>query len=134
MVCISVYNMRYTLVCIMVYYMVYINLTEKLAELLLLRKGQFIQIGTLLGLGRKEHHIPPLTCERKVSTILQNYTQLQAPVYAAASAARQGCERSMSGAPSRTPNTVSLMYNISTSSAGVWSLNRVATIAATRSR
>ena len=127
----------------MIYYMVYtmvytaceqMNLTEKLAELLLLRKGQFIQIGALVGLGREEHHIPPLTCERKISTILQNYTQLQAPVYAAASAARQGCERSMSGAPSFTPNTVSLMYNISTSSAGVWSLNRVTTIAATRSR
>ena len=84
---------------------------------------------------REEHHILTLTCERKVSTILQIYTQLQAPVYAAASAARQGCERSISGAPSRTPNTVSLMslYIISTSAGGVWSLNRVTTIAATLS-
>ena len=45
---------------------------------------------------REEHHILTLTCERKVSTILQIYTQLQAPVYAAASAARQGCELSIS--------------------------------------
>ena len=86
-------------------------LTKKLRELLLLRKGhwQFIQVGTLLGLGREEHHILALTCGKQVSTILHIATQWQAPVYTAASATRQGCLLSISGAPPGTPKTDSLM-------------------------
>jgi hypothetical protein len=40
----------------------------------------------------------------------------------AASATRQGCVQSISGAPSRKPNTVSLMQIISTSASSVWSI------------
>ena len=50
----------------------------------------------------------------------------------AASATRQGCVQSISGAPSRKPNTVSLMQSISTSASSVWS-NSCTVIAATSS-
>ena len=111
---IVVYIQIYTMIFYMIYTEVYtiyerMHLTEKLCELLLLRKGQLIQVGTHLGLGREKNHILVLTCARQVSTNLQVATQRKAPVYTAASATRQGCVRSISGAPPRTPNTVSLM-------------------------
>jgi hypothetical protein len=67
--------------------------------LLLLWKGQLIQVGSHLGLGREKNHILVLTCARQVSTILQVATQRKAPVYTVASASRQGCVLSISGTP-----------------------------------